>query len=442
MTKAPTKKPTKATGKKISPPVRPAAEHTGDHHVAGGVGPLFERIVSILEEARAEVVRSVNSAMVLAYWQIGREIVEHYQAGAVRAEYGDQLLDFLAAQLQMRVGRGYSATNLKYFRLFYQRYADREPKIRHEPRDESGASQKRHEPSDESTALMAAPGPHSGLEGFSSRLSWTHYRTLTKVAHAAERTFYEIEAERGRWSVPQLERQIHTHLFARLLKSRDKAGVLDLAARGQVLERPVDAIRHPYVLDFLDLPESSTLRESDLESAILEKLQNFLLEIGKGFAFVARQKRLSFEDEHFYVDLVFYNVILKCYLLIDLKLGKLTHQDVGQMDSYVRLFDEQGRSERDGPTIGLILCAEKNEAVARYSVLHENEQLFAAKYLLYLPSVEELERELARERRQLDRRAQEEGGAAPTAVQRGKRQQPGTKSRKDTRAKKKSRSRS
>ncbi|WP_217446074.1 PDDEXK nuclease domain-containing protein [Myxococcus sp. CA040A] len=180
---------------------------------------------------------------------------------------------------------------------------------------------------------------------------------------------------------------------------------MDLATRGQVLERPADAIKHPFVLDFLDLPESELLRESDLERAILGKLSHFLLELGRGFAFVARQKRLSFEDEHFYVDLVFYNVILKCYLLIDLKLGKLAHQDVGQMDSYVRLFDAQGRTEGDGPTIGLILCAQKNEAVARYSILHEHEQLFAAKYVTYLPSVEELERELARDKRLLEARA-------------------------------------
>jgi predicted nuclease of restriction endonuclease-like (RecB) superfamily len=440
MTRSPTKKPTKATGKKVSLPVRRAAEHAGGDRGTADVGPLFERIVSILEEARAEVVRSVNSAMVLAYWQIGREIVEYYQAGAVRAEYGDQLLKVLSARLQRRVGRGYSVTNLRYFRLFYQTYAKREATIRHKPCDELLPDLgKHHKARDVSAALDLAASTEGGLAGFSARLSWSHYRALTKVSHAAERAFYEIEAELENWSVPQLERQIHTHLFARLLKSRDKAGVLDLAARGQVLERPADAIKHPYVLDFLDLPESTTLRESDLESAILEKLQHFLLEIGKGFAFVARQKRLSFEDEHFYVDLVFYNVILKCYLLIDLKLGKLTHQDVGQMDSYVRLFDEQGRTEGDGPTIGLILCAEKNEAVARYSVLHENEQLFAAKYLLYLPSVEELERELARERRQLDRRTNEGGGAAPTAVRRGRRsdQQPVARSPRGSRAKKK-----
>jgi predicted nuclease of restriction endonuclease-like (RecB) superfamily len=369
----------------------------------GGVGPLLERVVSILEQARSQVVRSVNSAMVLAYWQIGREIVEYHQGGAGRAEYGDRVLALLSQRLQVQVGRGYSVTNIKYFRLFYQAYADREPKIRHEARDElPGRAVKGHEGRDVSKALSLAARSGGLLEGFSSRLSWTHYRTLTKVDDPAARAFYEIEASLADWSVPHLERQIHTHLFARLLKSRNKQGVMDLATRGQVLEKPVDAIKHPMVLDFLDLPDSAMLRESDLESAILGKLSHFLLKLGKGFAFVARQKRLSFEDEHFYVDLVFYNVILKCYLLIDLKLGKLAHQDVGQMDSYVRLFDAQGRTAGDGPTIGLVLCAEKNEAVARYSVLHENKQLFAAKYVTYLPSVEELQRELARERRLLE----------------------------------------
>jgi predicted nuclease of restriction endonuclease-like (RecB) superfamily len=240
------------------------------------------------------------------------------------------------------------------------------------------------------------------LTGFSSRLSWTHYRTLASVTHESERRFYEIEAEQGGWSAEHLERQIHTQLFARLLKSRNKAGVMDLASRGQVIERPADVIKNPYVLDFLGLPESPLLRESDIESAILEQLQHFLLELGKGFAFVARQKRISFDEEYFYVDLVFYNVVLKCHLLIDLKLGKLTHQDVGQMDGYVRIFDEHCRAEGDAPTIGLILCAEKNEAVARYSVLHGNEQLFAAKYVTYLPTVEELRQELKRERMQIE----------------------------------------
>jgi predicted nuclease of restriction endonuclease-like (RecB) superfamily len=213
------------------------------------------------------------------------------------------------------------------------------------------------------------------------------------------RSFYEIEAARENWSVPHLERQIHTQLHLRLLKSRDKDGVMELARKGQIVEKPADLMKSPIELDFLGLQGGSALRESDIESAIISKLSQFLLELGKGFAFVARQKRITFEDEDFFIDLVFYNIILKCYLLVDLKLGKLTHQDVGQMDSYVRLFDAQGRTPGDGPTIGLILCAEKNEAMARYSILSEHKQLFAAKYVTYLPTEQELQQELERDRR-------------------------------------------
>jgi predicted nuclease of restriction endonuclease-like (RecB) superfamily len=251
--------------------------------------------------------------------------------------------------------------------------------------------------------LSTEPGEdQSAPRGFSSRLSWTHYRVLTKVESAAERLFYEIEADRDGWSTTVLERQIHTQLFARLRKSRDKAGVMDLVTRGLAVQRPIDVIRDPYVLDFLDLPDSARLHESDLEAAIIEKLQHFLLELGKGFAFVGRQKRLEYDEERLYVDLVFYNCILKCYLLIDLKMGKLTHQDVGQMDSYVRLFDDRYTTEGDNPTIGIILCAEKNHAVARYSVIHDSEQIFAARYVTYLPTVEELERELLREQQLIE----------------------------------------
>lgn len=403
--------PRRRSTRALAPIGRPARGRSlASSRPPADLGQLVERIVTILDDARARVVRSVNSEMLLAYWQLGREIVEHVQRGATRAEYGEELLAVLSAQLTERFGRGYSVTNLRYFRLFYQGYADREPRIRHQARDESRAvPPKHHKPGDVFEVLERSVARGGAPEGFSDRLSWSHYRALTKVEHAGARAFYEIEAEQEGWSVPHLERQIHTQLFGRLLKSRDKAGVLDLASRGQVLERPIDVIKQPYVLDFLDLRESPKLRESELESAILEKLQHFLLELGKGFAFVARQKRLSFDDEYLYVDLVFYNVVLKCHLLIDLKLGKLTHQDVGQMDSYVRLFDAEGRTSGDGPTIGLILCAEKNEAVARYSVLHENEQLFAARYLTYLPSVEQLERELARERRLLEPKGEPRG---------------------------------
>ena len=396
----------KAGAKRVSPAVRQtaaapsararkvAAARSESTALAGtpDLAALVERVVVIIEEARARVVRTVNSEMVLSYWHIGRELVEFVQGGAPRAEYGEQVFEALSVRLQAAVGRGFSVANLRYFRLFYLQYRTRRPEIHHEARDESarkkGASQKRHEARDD-----------LATQGFSSRLSWTHYRTLTKVDDPHARAFYEIEAARERWSVPHLERQLHTQLHLRLLKSRDKAGVMELARRGQTIERPIDLMKSPVVLDFLALPEDSVLRESDLETAIISKLTQFLLELGKGFAFVARQKRITFEDEEFYVDLVFYNIILKCYLLIDLKLGKLSHQDVGQMDSYVRLFDAQGRTPGDGPTIGLILCAEKNEAIARYSILSEHKQLFAAKYVTYLPTEDELRRELERERR-------------------------------------------
>jgi predicted nuclease of restriction endonuclease-like (RecB) superfamily len=369
------------------------------------VDGLFDRVVAILDRARDRVVRSVNSEMVIAYWYIGREIVEHLQAGEERAAYGRRLLESLAERLGTRYGRGFSVTNLRYFRLFYQAYADRSPEIRHKPCDEldvGGTGQNHHKAGDASVDLALAASPADPIPGFASGLSWSHYRTLTKVEHRVERLFYEIEAEKQNWSVPQLERQIDSLLFARLLKSRDKAGLLELSTRGQVIEKPADALKDPYVLDFLDLPDGETLHESELEAAILHKLQAFLLELGKGFAFVARQKRLAFQDEHFYVDLVFYNTILKCFLLIDLKVGKLSHQDIGQMDSYVRLFDDQCTTEDDSPTIGLILCARKNEAIARYSVLHESRQIFAARYLQVLPTEEELRRELERERRLLE----------------------------------------
>jgi predicted nuclease of restriction endonuclease-like (RecB) superfamily len=371
---------------------------------------LFDRIVNILEQARSNVVRTVNSEMVLAYWLIGREIVQELQVGDQRAAYGKRVLEELSERLLKRYGKGFSVTNLRYFRLFYQIYADRLPEIRHTACDELllADSQRRihHKACDVLEDLSLAVDKSSHIQGFSPTLSWSHYRTLTKVENKNERLFYEIEAEKEGWSVPVLERQIHSFLFARLLKSRDKNGVLKLATEGQLVKNPADTMKDPYILDFLGLPDSKQLHETKLESAIIENLQSFLLELGKGFAFVARQKRLQYEDEFFYVDLVFYNCILKCYLLIDLKIGKLAHQDVGQMDSYVRMFDDLFIAKDDNPTIGLILCSEKNEAIARYSVLNSSKQLFASKYMLYLPTEEDLKRELERERRMIEDRKQ------------------------------------
>jgi len=311
---------------------------TNEHELTTRPGnSLFDRVVIILEQAKTNVVRTVNSEMVLAYWHIGREIVQELQKGENRAEYGKQIIKELSVKLNEKYGKGFSTTNLWYFRQFYVVYSNREPKIRHKACGELISGGKPHKACGVLDDLSLAVDKSEEIQGFSPLLSWSHYRTLTKVENKNERFFYEIEAEKEGWSVPVLERQIHSFLFARLLKSRDKDGVLELAKKGQVIKSPVDSMKDPYVLEFLDLPDATNLHESDLEQAIIDRLQHFLLELGKGFSFVARQKRMRFGDEDFYVDLVFYNFILKCFVLIDLKIGKLTHQDIGQMDGYVRM---------------------------------------------------------------------------------------------------------
>jgi predicted nuclease of restriction endonuclease-like (RecB) superfamily len=348
---------------------------------------LLGRIASILDAARGQVVRSVNHATVSAYWHIGREVVEALQQGDERAAYGKALIDRLALQLTERYGKGFSATNLGYFRQFYLAYRDRIP----------------HPPSGESQRSAAPPGiPHpaggESVPTFHPNLSWSHYRALMRVTDADARHFYEAEAVRANWSRRDLERQINSLYHQRLLASADKIGMLQSQRQSEQALRPVDVLKDPYVLEFLDLPSTPQLHESQLEDAIITRLQQFLLELGRGFSFIARQQRIRFADKDFYIDLVFYNYLLKCIVLVDLKIGELTHQDIGQMDGYVRLHEEQHRLDGDNPTIGLILCSEKNEAVARYSVLQESQQLFASRYRFTLPSEEELQRELQRER--------------------------------------------
>jgi predicted nuclease of restriction endonuclease-like (RecB) superfamily len=363
---------------------------------------LFERVVSILEQARRNIVKSVNSNMVIAYWLIGREIVEDIQRGEARAEYGKQVIKQLSNRLNKRYGKGFSTTNLWYFRQFYVVYSNRKPEILHKSCGESDELLKLHKACGVLDDMSLAVEKSESIQGFSPSLSWSHYRTLTKIENINERLFYEIEAEKTGWSVPVLERQINSFLFARLLKSRDKEGVLKLATEGQKVISPSDVIKDPYILDFLGLPDSRELHESNIESAIINNLQSFLLELGKGFAFVARQKRVSTETKEFYIDIVFYNYYLKCFVLIDLKTGELTHQDVGQMDMYVRMFDDLERGEGDNPTIGLILCSDKDKTIVKYSVLNESRQLFASKYKLYLPTEEELIRELEKEKRLIE----------------------------------------
>lgn len=357
--------------------------------------PLFDRIVTILDQSRANVVRAVNSNMVIAYWLIGREIVQELQSGKARAEYGESVIEDLGRRLTARYGRGFSSTNLKYFRQFYQIYDDRMPEISHTVCDQftNKDKKKSHTVCDFSD------------RGFAPNLTWSHYRTLMGVEKEKARKFYEEESLACGWSVRELERQIHSFYYERLLASKDKKGMLRTERKSKKEGLlPEDVLKSPTVLEFLNLPDDPKLHESALEQAIIDNLQSFLLELGKGFAFVARQQRLCFDDEDFYVDLVFYNYLLRCFVLIDLKIGKLTHQDIGQIDSYVRMYEDLYKVDGNNPTIGLILCAKKNEVVAKYSVLKESKQLFASKYMLYLPTEKELANELERERRLVEER--------------------------------------
>jgi len=347
---------------------------------------LYRDIRAVLESARSSAYRAVNTAMVQAYWNVGRLIVEHEQGGAKRAAYGEAVLEDLSRRLTAEFGRGFTATNLRYMRQFYLAFPNH-----HALRDES-----------ESTGKLNAQRLPATLR---PELSWTHYRLLLGVEDSQAREWYMREAADQHWSTRQLERQILVLYYERLLASRKKAPVRKEAVTKLATVEPEQFIRDPYVLEFLDLKDYPALRESAVEQAIINNLQAFLLELGKGFSFVVRQKRLRFEDEDFYVDLVFYNYLLKCFVLIDLKAGKLTHQDIGQMDSYVRVFDAHARPKGDNPTIGLILCSKKNEAVARYSVLSEGRQIFAARYMKVLPTEAQLAREIERERRLIEARS-------------------------------------
>ena len=371
---------------------------------------LFDRVVSILEHARANIVRSVNHNMVIAYWLIGREIVEEVQKGEKRADYGKQIVDNLSKMLNERYDKGFSVTSLQYFRKFYLSYSER---LRTIPRP-LGVELKKQHPSGVELNKGLIHHPMGGefeenqfgetIEGFSSELSWSHYRALMRVANIEARDFYEKEAVECGWTKLQLERQIHTSYYERILGNKGKEGLLPANRERLAGEttNAIDIIKSPFVLEFLDLPDMPSMRENDIEQLIIRNLQSFLLELGKGFSFVARQKHIRFDDDDFYLDLVFYNIILKCYVLIDLKIGKLTHADIGQMDGYVRLFEDKFRVEGDNPTIGLILCSDKSETVARYSVLSEYKQIFASKYLKYLPSEEELKNEIEKERRLIE----------------------------------------
>lgn len=303
--------------------------------------------------------------MVTAYWHIGKEIIEAEQRGISRAGYGKKLIENLSQQLIEKYGAGWSASHLWHVRQFYLLYKDRMPPNLHTLRAE---------------------------------LSWSHYRILMRIEKPEARSFYEIECIKNNWSSRELERQKGSFLFERLALSKDKKGLMKLVHKGQELEKYADMIKDPYVLEFTGLSADPKLYESKLEQALIDNLSKFLLELGKDFTFVARQKRISLDGDHFYIDLVFYNTLLKCYVLVDLKIGKLSHQDIGQIQMYVNYYDRELKEPRDNPTVGLILCEYKKEAVVRYTLAKDNKQIFASRYKLYLPTEKELARELKRER--------------------------------------------
>ena len=358
---------------------------------------LLERVAGILQTARTQAARSINTTQVVANWLIGREIVLDEQAGHRRAGYGAALLKELATRLKADFGSGYGVDNLELFRRFYLEYphlltAEISDAPRRKLEDATAGQPIRHAARDESWQAGQ----------LSADLSWTHYRLLVRVDKAPARAFYEIEAIANSWSARELERQISSLLYERLALSKDKKGLLRLATRGHEIQQPVDVFKDPMVMEFLGLPESPKLVESKLEQALIENLQHFLLELGKGFAFVSRQERITLDGDHFYIDLVFYHTVLKCYVLIDLKTTKLTHQDLGQVQLYVNYYDMERRTEGDNPTLGLILCANKNDAVVKYTLGPDQAQkIFASRYKLHLPTEDQLEAELKREVRYL-----------------------------------------
>ena len=317
---------------------------------------LFENIKNLIKESQNKIITAINNTMTLTYFEIGRMIVEEEQKGEHRADYGKQIIKTLSLKLTKDFGQGFSMRNIEQMRQFYIVYSI----------------------------------PQTVSAEF--KLSWSHYLTLMRINDVNERSFYEIESLKNNWSLRELKRQLNSALYTRLSISKDKQQLLELSTKGQVIEKSIDVIKDPYVLEFLGLEEKSSYSENELEQKLIDRLENFLLELGTGFTFVARQKRITFEEKHFRVDLVFYNRLLKCFVLIDLKIGELKHQDIGQMQMYVNYYDREIKLEEESKTIGIILCQDKSESVVKYTLPENNEQIFASKYLTILPSQEMLKK--------------------------------------------------
>ena len=353
---------------------------------------LFREIRELILSARKTVIRNVDAIQVITNFEIGRRIVKYEQGGKTRAEYGEKILTGVSQKLTQEFGRGFSKTNLKLMRQFFLTYGSQ---IGQTLSDQSANNQKSQTVSGQLQKTQTPSAQLVKVESLSRKftLSWSQYIFLIGIDNKLERDFYEIEAAEQNWSLRELKRQFNSSLYERLALSRDKKGIKKLSLKGQIIEQPHDLIKNPYVLEFLGLDENAKYSESDLETAIIDKLGHFLLELGKGFLFEARQKRFTFEEDHFFVDLVFYNRLLGCYVLIDLKIGDLTHQDLGQMQMYVNYFDRYVRRENEHPTIGIILCRKSREAIVEIT-LPKGHNIHAKEYRLYLPSKEELKRKL------------------------------------------------
>lgn len=358
---------------------------------------LLQNISALLENARKKVAVAVNQAMVLTYFEIGRMIVEDEQNGKNRAEYGKALLKELSFHLTGKFGKGFSVENLDRMRFFYKTYYEQNSSTLLTNSQDQISSTPLTILNDTKTQTVFAEFQNTDshqvekkLTGFFNfNLSWSHYLKLMRIKDLNERKFYEIESFKNNWSLRELQRQYDSALYSRLSLSKNKEEILQLSEKGQILEKPKDIIKDPYVLEFLGLSEKSSYSENDLESGLIDKLEHFLLELGTGFTFVARQNRITFDEKHFKIDLVFYNRILKCFVLIDLKIGELKHQDIGQMQMYVNYYDREVRLEDENKTIGIILCQDKSEALVKYTLPEDNEQIFASKYLTILPSKED-----------------------------------------------------
>jgi predicted nuclease of restriction endonuclease-like (RecB) superfamily len=337
---------------------------------------LYISIKNLIEASKEKMVRNVNSVIVYTHFQIGKIIVEHEQKGKQRASYAKKTLIQLSVDLTAEYGSGYSRSNLEYMRKFYLVYKNRISQ------PAAGKS------------IIKKSQPLVGKLNNILQLSWSHYIQLLRIEDENERNFYEIEAIQNNWGKRELIRQFNSSLYERIALSRDKKKVRELGKKGQIIETPTDALKHHTVLEFLELREDESYTECDLENAIISRLEHFIMELGKGFLFEARQKRISFEADDFFIDLVFYNRILRCYVLLDLKIGKLTHENIGQMQMYVNYYDRRMKLPEENPTIGIILCKEENKAVVEFTLPEDNKTIFAKEYKLYLPSKTDLKKQL------------------------------------------------